>query len=447
MERNPSQQEVKRSSVIGRPDAIRAGILAATIALFGGYQLATEITRSLAQPAVEQSAEPAPTTAQVAATPASPAPAPAEADPVESLTLEVHPGDTLDGLFREANLSMVDLANILQIDEARRYLRALHPGDVLRIRHENGNILSLDRELDIRSSLAVARTDNGFTAQVTSLPIEHRMVTASGRITSSLFESAQDAHISERLIMNLAQVFEYDIDFVRDIGPGDEFAVVYEELWRDGTKLGEGDILAAEFVNHGARYTAIRYEDKDGHVGYYDHDGKPLRKAFVRAPLAFTRISSGFNPGRRHPILNTIRAHQGVDYAAPVGTPVKAAGDGRIIFRGWKGGYGNTIIVQHAGNITTLYGHMSRFGASRYGARVHQGDVIGFVGATGLATGPHLHFEFRKNGVHLNPRTVILPDAAPLTNQELTAFRIAEKPLLQRLDAHTSMLAANRPAT
>lgn len=447
MERNSSGQGVKRSSVIGRADAIRAGLLAAAIALFGGYQLATGITDSLDQPAVEQAAAAVKLAMPATATAPTAVAAQAVADPVESLTLEVNSGDTLDGLFRDAGLSMVDLANIVQLDEARKYLRILRPGDVLRIRHEDGNIISLDRELDIRSSLSVKRTDNGFAAQVTELPIEHRMVTASGRIRNSLFEAAKDAHVSERLIMNMAQVFEYDIDFVRDIGQGDEFAVVYEELWRDGTKLGEGNILAAEFVNRGARFTAIRYQDKDGHVGYYDQDGKPLRKAFVRAPLAFTRISSGFNPGRRHPVLNTIRAHQGVDYAAPKGTPVKAAGDGRIIFRGWKGGYGNTIIVQHAGNITTLYGHMSRFGAERYGARVRQGDVIGYVGATGLATGPHLHFEFRKNGVHLNPRTVILPDASPLTHQELTAFRVAEKPLMQRLDARTSMLAANRPAT
>lgn len=445
MERNSSQQEAKRSSIIGRPDAIRAGVLAAAIALFGGYQLATQISQSLEQPAVEQSAQVTHAAPLRARTPATPAPA--TEDPIESLALEVSSGDTLDGLFRQANLSMVDLANILQIDEARKYLRILRPGDILRIRHEDGNIVALDRELDIRSSLAVKRTDGGFVAQVTDLPIEHRMITASGQIKSSLFEAAQAANISERLIMNVAQVFEYDIDFVRDIGQGDEFAIVYEELWRDGTKLGEGDILAAEFVNRGARYTAIRYEDKDGHVGYYNHDGQPLRKAFVRAPLAFTRISSGFNPARRHPVLNTIRGHQGVDYAAPKGTAVKAAGDGKIIFRGWKGGYGNTVILQHGNNITTLYGHMSRFGNSSYGARVRQGDVIGYVGATGLATGPHLHFEYRKNGVHLNPRTVILPNAEPLNKQELTAFRIAEKPLLQRLEARTSMLAANRPAT
>ena len=247
--------------------------------------------------------------------------------------------------------------------------------------------------------------------------------------------------------MKVAEVFEYDIDFVRDIGQGDEFALVYEELWRDGTKLGEGDVLAAEFVNRGARYTAIRYQESDdSRPEYYNHDGQPMRKAFVRAPVSFTRISSNFNPRRRHPILNQIRAHQGVDYAAPKGTPVKASGDGKIIFRGWKGGYGNTIILQHGGNVTTLYGHLSRFDKRGYGSRVRQGDVIGYVGATGLATAPHLHYEYRKNGRHLNPRTVILPNAEPLRPQELTAFRATAEPLLQRLATRNSMLAANRPA-
>jgi murein DD-endopeptidase MepM/ murein hydrolase activator NlpD len=172
-----------------------------------------------------------------------------------------------------------------------------------------------------------------------------------------------------------------------------------------------------------------------------------MRKAFVRAPVAFTRISSGFNPRRRHPILNTIRAHQGVDYAAPAGTPVIAAGDAKVIFRGWKGGYGNTVILQHANNVTTLYAHLARFGKSaRYGARVRQGEVIGYVGATGLATAAHLHYEYRKNGVHLNPRTVTLPDAEPLAGARLTAFRSEAEGLLGRLEARRTVLAANVPA-
>jgi len=427
------------SGALARPrDPFRSTLIAlaaTTVALVTGYQLTTQIAESFrASPAAI--ARPAPSAIEAVLPPA---------DPIEQLQLEVQAGDTLDSLFRDTNLSTVDLAEILQLDVARKHLRVLRPGDVLMVRHDGGTILQLDRELDIRTALQVQRDGAGFRADVVELPVEHRIVMAAGRIRSSLFEAAQESRVSEKLIMNMAQIFEYDIDFVRDIGAGDEFALVYEELWRDGTKLGEGDVLAAEFMNRGARYTAIRYEDADGQASYYTHDGQPMRKAFVRAPLSFTRISSDFNPARRHPILNTIRAHEGVDYAAPKGTPVKASGDGKIIFRGWKGGYGNTIILQHGGNVTTLYGHLSRFGGRGYGSRVQQGEVIGYVGATGLATAPHLHYEYRKNGVHLNPRTVILPNAEPLRGQELTAFRTGAQPLLQRLEGRNSMLAANRP--
>jgi murein DD-endopeptidase MepM/ murein hydrolase activator NlpD len=407
------------------------------MALVTGYQLTTQIAQSFRASPVA-TPRPAPTaTIEAALQPAN---------PIEELQLEVQPGDTLDSLFRDTKLSLVDLAEILQLDVAHKYLRVLRPGDVLLVRHDGGAILQLDRELDIRTKLEIHRADAGFQANVVELPLEHRLVMAAGRIRSSLFEAAQESRVSEKLIMNVAQIFEYDIDFVRDIGEGDEFALVYEELWRDGTKLGESDVLAAEFVNRGARYTAIRYQEADDRATYYTHDGQPMRKAFVRAPLSFTRISSNFNPARRHPILNTIRAHEGVDYAAPKGTPVMASGDGKIIFRGWKGGYGNTLILQHGGNVTTLYGHLSRFGTHGYGSRVRQGDVIAYVGATGLATAPHLHYEYRKNGVHLNPRTVILPNAEPLRGQVLTAFRTTAEPLLHRLEARNSMQAANRPA-
>lgn len=410
---------------------------AALVALATGYQITSRIID-----ARSGALDSTPRLVQV-----EPAPEPvSEPDPLEELLIEVRPGDTLDGLFRDQTLSQIDLAEILQLDAARQNLRILKPGDTLRVRHDGFRVVSLQRDLDLRRSLEVQRGDSGFEAAVVNLPIEERIVTGAGRIRSSLFEAAQQARISDKLIMKVAEVFEYDIDFVRDIGANDEFALVYEELWRDGRKLGEGNVLAAEFVNRGARYTAIRFDEADGRAAYYTHDGQPLRKAFVRAPLSFTRISSDFNPRRRHPILNTIRAHQGVDYAAPRGTPVKASGDGKVIFRGWRSGYGNTVILQHGGNVTTLYAHMSGFGKGSYGNRVRQGDVIGFVGATGLATAPHLHYEYRKNGVHLNPRTVILPPAEPLRGAQLAAFKAMAEPLLQRLEGRSTMLASNRPA-
>jgi murein DD-endopeptidase MepM/ murein hydrolase activator NlpD len=366
-------------------------------------------------------------------------------DPVETLSIEVMPGDTLDSIFRDSGLSLVELAQILDLDVARKNLRVLKPGDQLRMRLEHGSVVEVSKDIGITESLVVQRNAGQYTGELVRLPVERRTVTAAARISRSLFEAAAEARVSENLIMRLADIFAWDIDFVRDVGAGDEFSIVYEELWRDGEKLGEGNILAAEYTSRGGRYTAIRFEEPDGRASYYTHEGRPMRKSFVRAPLAFTRISSGFNPSRRHPVLNTIRAHRGVDYAAPTGTPVKASGDGRIIFRGWKSGYGNTVILQHGGNVTTLYGHLSRFAkSSAYGRRVRQGDVIAYVGSTGLATGPHLHYEYRKNGVALNPQTVILPPPEPLKGDQLTAFQSVARPLLSRLESRATRLAANR---
>ncbi|MGI9329730.1 MAG: M23 family metallopeptidase, partial [Gammaproteobacteria bacterium] len=228
---------------------------------------------------------------------------------------------------------------------------------------------------------------------------------------------------------------------------GDQFQIIYDELWRDGERLGDGEILAAEFINQGESFRAIRYEDPQGRVDYYTPDGHSVRKAFVRAPLSFSRISSNFNPKRRHPKLNTIRAHKGVDYAAPTGTPVKAAGDGKVIHRGVKGGYGKTVILQHGGNITTLYAHLSRYGKFRNGTRVRQGQIIGYVGSTGLATGPHLHYEYRTNGVHRNPRTVKLPDAEPINPEYLPEFRAIASDLLEQLEARPGLAVARVDVT
>ena len=232
----------------------------------------------------------------------------------------------------------------------------------------------------------------------------------------------------------MAEVFGYDIDFAQDLRRGDHFAVIYDEVYRDGERLRSGDILAATFVNGGKRYVALRHPQADGTTGYYDAEGRPLKKAFLRTPVEFSRISSRFSSARRHPILGSVRAHRGVDYAAPKGTPIRTAGNGRVIFRGWKSGYGNCVIVQHPNNVTTLYAHMSRFAAGRgVGTRVNQGEVVGYVGMTGLATAPHLHYEFRVGGVHRDPLTVPLPKAEPLGPAELLAFRRSSTPVMARL--------------
>lgn len=244
--------------------------------------------------------------------------------------------------------------------------------------------------------------------------------------------------------MNVAGIFAWDVDFILDIRSGDNYYVQFEEIWQDGEFVTDGEIIAAEFNNNGRQIRAVRFKDKDNVTDYFTPDGNSVRKAFIRAPVDFTRISSNFNPNRRHPILNTIRAHRGVDYAAPRGTPIKAAGDGKVIFRGNKSGYGKVVILQHGGNITTLYAHMSSFAAkARVGSRVRQGQTIGYVGMTGLATANHLHYEYRLNGVHRNPRTVSLPDAEPIKAEYRQQFLTEAAPILEELEKFKSTQVAS----
>jgi murein DD-endopeptidase MepM/ murein hydrolase activator NlpD len=363
-----------------------------------------------------------------------------------ALDLKVRRGDTLDRLFRREGLNPQDLARTLTLAPARDNLRLLRPGDEIRVHHDGGNVTELSRDIDVFSTLRVTRAGDGFEARVVALDYQTRTSSTSAEIRSSLFEAAAGAGISDGTIMKLASVFASDIDFVLDLREGDRFTLVYEEMWRNGEKLAEGEILAAEFVNQGRTHQAVRYRSDDGRVSYYTPEGKSLRRAFVRAPLAFSRVSSDFNPRRRHPILNTIRAHRGVDYAAPAGTPVRAPGDGKIIFRGRKGGYGNAIIMQHPGGITTLYGHLSAFAkTAREGQPVSQGSIIGYVGATGLATAPHLHYEYRVNGRYMNPRTVSLPDATGIGDGERERFLRAAAPLLQQLDNGRTAVVSGSP--
>ncbi|NNC63663.1 MAG: M23 family metallopeptidase [Gammaproteobacteria bacterium] len=355
-----------------------------------------------------------------------------------STRLTVQSGDSLDRLFRRHELSLSDLAEMVQLSDARNYLVRLRPDDEIEVAHRDGSIVALSREIDQIRVLNIDRADSGFAVNIIERPVEVRAAGAHGVIQSSLFESAQAAGISDNVIMDMAGIFQWDIDFIQDVRNGDEFTVIYNELWRDGTKLQDSSIVAAEFINQGRLYRAASYEDPNGERGYFTPEGRSVRKAFLRAPVDFARISSNFNPNRRHPVLNTIRAHRGVDYAARTGTPIRAAGDGKISFRGVNGGYGNTVILQHGGNITTLYAHMSRFADPRLGARVRQGQIIGFVGQSGLATGPHLHYEYRINGVHRNPRTVPLPPADPVPEAFRSDFETISAGLWHQLDLYRS---------
>lgn len=353
----------------------------------------------------------------------------------ESVTLTVRNGDTLDGLFGKNDLSRADLLAIVALEDAKSAFAVIKPGDQFEVAHIDGRVHSISRRVDETRSIVVSKQDSTYVVTPIDHPTESLIAYRHGVIESSLFEAGKKANVSDKLIMNLAGIFAWDVDFVLDIRQGDRFIVVYEEIWQDGEMIRDGDILAAEFVNDGDTFRAIRYVDSESNADYFNPKGRSVRKAFIRAPVDFSRISSSFNPKRRHPVLNVVRAHKGVDYAAPSGTPIKAAGDGKIIHRGKKGGYGNAVIVQHGGNITTLYAHMSRFAnKTGVGTRVRQGQVIGYVGRTGLATAPHLHYEYRLNGVHRNPRTVPLPDTDPIAETERDAFQAQADLMLAQLD-------------
>ncbi|MEL7023914.1 MAG: peptidoglycan DD-metalloendopeptidase family protein [Pseudomonadota bacterium] len=390
----------------------------------------------------------APMSTRQAAVTETPLPVVAEPEPepvYPKITLTIDRGDTLDGLFRRNELSVGDLMTIVGLEQAKEPLRMLKPGDELTVTHDNGRVLALSRDLGIEQSLQIARDEEGtFSAELVDRPVEIRQAIRHGVIETSLFESAMAGGLSDRVVMNVAGIFAWDIDFVYDIRGGDEYYVIYEELWQDGEKVADGEIVAAEFINRGESFKALRYVSPEGRSDYFNPDGRSVRKAFLRAPVDFSRISSQFNPNRLHPVLKTVRPHRGVDYAAPVGTEIKAAGDGKITFRGQQRGYGNVVILEHGGNITTLYGHLKGFRrGQRVGQRVRQGQVIGYLGATGMVTGPHLHYEYRLNGVHRNPRTVALPQADPIDPSYREDFERVSAPILAELERYKNTQLAS----
>ena len=362
-----------------------------------------------------------------------------------SIDVIVSRNDTLDQIFRRLKLNLADLATLRALPGLKAHLDSLHPGELLRFTHKDGELFGLQRRLNDGQTLQVTRAGDALKADVLDNPLQTITRTVGGRINSSLFEAVEASGAHDQTAMALADIFGWDIDFVLDVRSGDSFVVTYEEVWRDGHYLKDGPVLAASFVNQGREYRAVRYRDPTGVTSYYTPDGRSMRKAFLRAPLEFSRVSSGFNSARMHPILNRIRAHKGVDYAAPSGTPVRAAGDGVIRFAGVMGGYGNLIEIEHTHSITTVYGHLSRFAhGMRAGTHVSQGTVIAYVGMTGLATGPHLHYEYRVNGTFKNPQTVLLPAAAPIAAGYLADFRAHADPLLSSLDQAVGPMLVSR---
>lgn len=333
-------------------------------------------------------------------------------------------GETLSQLGRRIGLGSETALAMARSASEVYPVRRLRPGHTIKVRRtEDGNLAAARYRIDDHRYLAWEQNgEDGYSAQIETLPRTVRVKEAYARIRSSLFEAGAEAGLSERTTMELARIFGWDIDFAHDLRAGDWFRVLYEEVYRQGEKVGEGEILAAEFVVRGESHRAIRFTDTDGRTDYYHPDGRSVRKAFLRSPVKYTRITSRFSKNRQHPVLDRRRAHKGVDYGAPTGTPVRATGSGQVTFRGWKGGFGRVVMIRHANRFTTVYAHLSRFASAHKGQRVEQGQPIGYVGQSGLATGPHLHYEFRIRGTHRNPLTVDFPKAKALPEKHRPAF-------------------------
>ena len=334
-------------------------------------------------------------------------------------------GDTLGSVLARVGVDDPDATQFLRTNAAARTLYQLRPGKSIAVRTDDaGALLGLRFLANDGALLAFARDGGGFSATSSPAAAEIHWEMAAGEIRSSLFGAADAAGLPDAVTMQLAEVFAGDIDFYKDIRRGDRFAVVYEMRQLDGEPVGAGRIVAARFENRGRTLDAYLWRDASGNEGYYTSEGVPLQRAFLRSPLAFSRVTSGFSLARFHPILNTWRAHRGVDYAAPVGTPVRATANGTVLLAGRQEGYGNVIHLRNQGQYSTLYAHLSRFAPGlKPGARVSQGQVIGYVGQTGWATGPHLHYEFRVANVQRDPLAIALPEAEPLPVSARAAFR------------------------
>lgn len=359
------------------------------------------------------------------------------ATPLVETNIKIKSGHSLSAIFKKHQVSHQDLYRIMKKGKQAKILKNLQPGRSLAIKSDDqGRLHSLSYQIDRLQSIHVNRINNDFIIEKLNKPVEKRTNFSEGLIQSSLFEAGKLAGLSDALVMEMAGIFGWDIDFALDIRQGDKFSILYEENFIEGKKYQTGTILAAEFTTQGKTFKAIRFTDNSGRTNYYTPEGLSMRKTFLRTPVDFRRISSRFG-NRKHPVLNRMRLHKGVDYAARRGTPIQSSGDGKVIFKGRKGGYGRVVIVQHGSRYKTLYAHMNGFKRGiRVGKYVKQGQTIGFVGSSGRATGPHLHYEFRVNGTHRNPLTVKLPNAAPIKAAFKSDFMDHAERLISQLDTH-----------
>ena len=360
----------------------------------------------------------------------------APADAVYVREGRIQRGDTVAALLARLEVDDPEAVGFLRSSKDARALTQLRPGRIVHAETDaGGQMHSLTYLTPSGALFTVERSDGGFKVSEQAAQLDPQPLMASGEIRSSLFAATDAAGLPDAIAIQIAEIFSSHVDFHRDLRRGDRFAVVYEGLYHKGELVKVGRVLAAEFVNQEKSHQAVWFEASGGQGGYYTPDGRSLRKAFLRSPLEFSRISSGFSLARFHPILQTWTAHRGIDYAAPTGTRVRTTGDGVVTFVGSKGGYGNLVIVQHAGKYMTYYAHLSRFAEGiRTGARVGQGDYIGYVGQTGMATGPHLHYEFHIGGVQHDPLRVTLPEAVPITRELRATFETHARPLAHQIE-------------
>jgi murein DD-endopeptidase MepM/ murein hydrolase activator NlpD len=365
-------------------------------------------------------------------------------DPIESqwTQVEVQSGDNLSALFTKVGLSAQDLYRVLNSNEEAKVLNKLYPGYKLSFHiTEPGKLAQLQVLKSPMDGYLFTLNNNSFDVESILREPETVPVLKSGNIDDSLFMAGQRAQIPAVTIMEMADVFGGVIDFMLDPRAGDDFSILYEEKFLDGEFVGHGDIIGAQFTNQGKKHVAVRYQDQNGDVGFYNPEGESMRKAFLRNPLDVVRISSNFNLNRKHPILNTIRAHRGTDYAAPRGTPVRATSDGEVTWAARNGSFGKLVVIKHQGLFETKYAHLNEYAAGiKKGSKVRQGQVIAYVGTTGGSTGPHLHYEFLVNGVHQDWRAIVdkLPKAVAIEPSEMQHFREQTIALLEQFESHTT---------
>ena len=350
---------------------------------------------------------------------------------------EVNRGENLSIIFEEMKVPLNTAYKIFDFDK-NNILSSIKPGDIMEFSYIGDNLENIRIIKDETNSILINLSEN---VSIEKIKKEIQSISSfkQGEIATSFYKDALKEGIPDSIIMDFAYIFGWDIDFVFDVRKGDKFSVVFEADYSEGEKISSGDIIFAEFINQNNRYIAQRFFDKDQGKQYFNEDGDNVKKAFLRAPLDFAYISSHFNPNRMHPILHKIKAHNGVDYAAKRNTPVKASGDGVISFVGFKGGYGRTIEIKHGGNIKTLYAHLEKYNSiSKVGNKVRQGEIIGYVGDSGRATGPHLHFEFWQGKTRTDPVKVKLPSAKPINETQLNEFKELLETNLQKLNEYNS---------